>query len=226
MDAPAKRYLLGIDTGGTYTDAAAISIAEQKVAASAKALTTRGDLSIGVGEAMRKALAQLGAGGGRSISLVSVSTTLATNAVVEGHGSPVCVVLIGFDSSMARRAGIAQAFPGMPIVTVAGGHDHNGTEQSPLDEAGLVVAIAEHQEKVQAFAVAAQFAVRNPAHEHRARDIIIAATGKPATISTELSSALDAPRRALTAALNARLISRIAILIDAVKGAMTELGLA
>jgi N-methylhydantoinase A/oxoprolinase/acetone carboxylase beta subunit len=225
MDVHAKRYLLGIDTGGTYTDAAVISIADQKVAASAKALTTRGDLSIGVGEAMRKALAHLGAGGGKDISLVSVSTTLATNAVVEGHGSPVCVVLIGFDSSMAQRSGIAQAFPGMPIVTVSGGHDHNGTERSPLDEAGLNAAIAVHQGKVQAFAVAAQFAVRNPAHEHRARDLIAAATGKPTTISTELSSALDAPRRALTAALNARLISRIAILIDAVKTAMTELGL-
>jgi N-methylhydantoinase A/oxoprolinase/acetone carboxylase beta subunit len=45
------------------------------------------------------------------------------------------------------------------------------------------------------------------------------------TISSELSSELDAPRRALTAALNARLISRIAILIEAVESAMKELGL-
>ena len=63
--------------------------------------------------------------------------------------------------------------------------------------------------KVDAFAVASTFAVRNAAHEHAARDAIVARTGKPVTLSTELSSNLDAPRRALTAALNARLIARV-----------------
>jgi N-methylhydantoinase A/oxoprolinase/acetone carboxylase beta subunit len=218
-------YFLGIDTGGTYTDAAIISQSDHQVVASAKALTTRGDLSIGVGEAMRNALGKLGRESARDIGLVSVSTTLATNAVVEGHGSPVCVVLIGFDSSMARRSGIAEAFPGLPVVSVGGGHDHGGEERAPLDEAQLKAALDQHNGKVEAYAVAAQFAVRNPAHEVRARELIIAATGKPVTISSELSSALDAPRRALTAALNARLISRIAVLIEAVKHAMIELEL-
>jgi N-methylhydantoinase A/oxoprolinase/acetone carboxylase beta subunit len=226
MQAGTSGYLLGIDTGGTYTDAAVISQADHQVVASAKALTTRGDLSIGVGEAMRKALGKLPPSEETTITLVSVSTTLATNAVVEGHGSPVCVVLIGFDSSMAQRSGIAQAFPGMPVVSIGGGHDHNGDERAPLDEAQLKAAVDQHHGKVEAFAVAAQFAVRNPGHEARARDLIIAATGKPVTLSSELSSALDAPRRALTAALNARLISRIAVLIAAVKRAMRELKLA
>jgi N-methylhydantoinase A/oxoprolinase/acetone carboxylase beta subunit len=218
-------YFLGIDTGGTYTDAAVISQSDHQVVTSAKALTTRGNLSIGVAEAMRNALGKLRQGEAKDIGLISVSTTLATNAVVEGHGSPVCVVLIGFDSSMARRSGIAQAFPGMPVVSIAGGHDHNGEEKAPLDEAQLKAMVDQYRGKVEAFAVAAQFAVRNPDHEVRARDLIHAVTGMPVTISTELSSALDAPRRALTAALNARLISRIAILIEAVKRAMRELQL-
>ena len=79
---------------------------------------------------------------------------------------------------------------------------------------------------MDAFAVAASFAVRNPAHELLAREIITGKTGKPVTISSELSSALDAPRRALTAALNARLISRISRLIEAVGRAMRQLGIA
>jgi N-methylhydantoinase A/oxoprolinase/acetone carboxylase beta subunit len=54
------------------------------------------------------------------------------------------------------------------------------------------------------------------------RDHIVAATGKPVTVSSELSSALDAPRRALTAALNARLIARVSTLIDAVRRAMAQ----
>src|SRR5436190_2196081 len=77
--------------------------------------------------------------------------------------------------------------------------------------------------KCDAFAVAATFAVRNPEHEHQIREIITNRTGKPVTLSTELSSSLDAPRRALTATLNARLISRISLLIEAVGRVMAGL---
>ena len=158
----------------------------------------------------------------QDIALVSVSTTLATNAVVEGHGSAVGVILIGFDQAMAERTGIAKAFPGMPLTIIAGGHDHNGDEAKPLDVAALEVAIGTMP--VDAFAIASAFAVRNPAHEQRARELVAQFTGKPATLSTELTSALDAPRRALTAVLNARLISRVSMLISAVRRSMAELG--
>ncbi len=215
-------FIIGIDTGGTYTDAAVIAADDHRVVSSAKALTTRGDLAIGVAEAMGGALQGLDAAGQAAISLVSVSTTLATNAVVEGHGGLVCVILIGFDRTMIARSGIEAAFPGMPIIVIAGGHDHNGDENRSLDEAALTAALVEHGAKVEAFAIAAQFAVRNPAHECRARDLVIASTGKPVTMSSELSTDLDAPRRALTAVLNARLISRITLLIDAVRRAMAE----
>src|SRR5262249_18128708 len=59
------------------------------------------------------------------------------------------------------------------------------------------------------------FSVRNPAHELRARALIRSCSGKPVTCAHELSSKLDAPRRALTAALNARLTPQIRHLIDA-----------
>jgi N-methylhydantoinase A/oxoprolinase/acetone carboxylase beta subunit len=215
-------YLIGVDTGGTYTDAAVIEAEGHKVVASAKAITTKGDLSIGVTGAITAAIARLPRGlKPENISLVSVSTTLATNAVVEGHGSAVGVILIGFDQAMAERTGIAKAFPGMPMAVIGGGHDHNGDEARPLDVAALEVAIGNMP--VDAFAIASAFAVRNPAHEQRARELVARYTGKPATISTELTSALDAPRRALTAVLNARLISRISTLISAVRRSMVEL---
>jgi N-methylhydantoinase A/oxoprolinase/acetone carboxylase beta subunit len=217
-------YAIGIDTGGTYTDAVVLDRAAHRVVSSAKALTTRGDLSIGVAEAMTAALVKAG-GKGSEIALVSVSTTLATNAVVEGHGSAAAAVLIGFDSMMAERAGLARSFPGMPVVRVAGGHDHAGEELAALDEAALEREIAVLGSSVTAFAVAAAFAVRNPAHEQRARDLIVRLTGKPVTISTELSSALDAPRRALTSVLNARLVSRISQLVGSVQSAMHRLSI-
>lgn len=221
----ATSYLIGVDTGGTYTDAAIIEARGHKVVASAKSITTKGDLAIGVTGAITDAIAQLPQGlAAKDIALVSVSTTLATNAVVEGHGSAVGVVLIGFDAAMVERTGIAKAFPGIPIAVIDGGHDHNGDARMALDVDALGAALQAMAPKVDAFAVASAFAVRNAAHELQARAFIVEATGKPVTLSTELSSSLDAPRRALTATLNARLIARVSGLIDAVGRSMAQLG--
>ena len=221
-----RSIILGIDTGGTYTDAAVIDAGAHRILASAKAITTKGDLAIGVTEAMTAAVAKLaGEVTAQDIRLVCVSTTLATNAVVEGHGNAAGLILIGFDAAMVKRTGIAAAFPGLPVVAVAGGHDHNGEERAPLDEAALAKAVDHIAPEVSAFAISASFAVRNNAHEVRAREIISGICDKPVTLSSELSSALDAPRRALTAVLNARLVSRITHLIEAVERAMAGLGI-
>ena len=96
---------------------------------------------------------------------------------------------------------------------IAGGHDHNGDARFPLDVESLRREAEQLKDQVSAFAVASAFAVRNPEHEKTAADIITRVTGKPVSLSSELTSSLDAPRRALTAVLNARLISRISLLI-------------
>ncbi len=219
------RYLLGVDTGGTFTDAAILDGVSRDVVASAKALTTKGDLAVGVTDAIRAAIASLPATiAPDQIALVSVSTTLATNAVVEGHGNAVALVLIGFDDDMVARTGLATAFPSLPILLVDGGHNHSGHEVCPLDVESLAKQLTAIS--VSAVAIASSFAVRNPAHELAARQVVIDQTGLPCTLSTELSSTLDAPRRALTAVLNARLVSRVSALIDAVERSMGEIGLA
>ena len=76
--------LLGVDTGGTYTDAVLIRD-DTDVIASAKSLTTRADLALGIGSAVRAVLAEADVAPGE-IALASLSTTLATNALVEGKG--------------------------------------------------------------------------------------------------------------------------------------------
>ena len=102
---------LGIDTGGTYTDAALIDQTSGEVLADAKALTTRHDLSAGIGEAVGEALRQAASlPEGRSVSasdvnLVGLSTTLATNAIVEGHGNSVCLLLVGYSPSLIKQYG-------------------------------------------------------------------------------------------------------------------------
>ena len=205
---------IGVDTGGTYTDAVALD-AQRRVVASAKALTTHWDLSLGLAGAIRAVLGKLPEDARREhIALVSVSTTLATNAVIEKRFSQICTLLIGFDAQMVERSGIKRAGGGV-VVRVRGGHDATGEESEPLDEAAIDAAVGEFGAQVEAFAVAAMFSVRNPAHEQRARERIRATCAKPVTCSHELSSQLDAPKRALTAALNARLTPQIAHLLDA-----------
>jgi N-methylhydantoinase A/oxoprolinase/acetone carboxylase beta subunit len=205
---------LGLDTGGTYTDAVLLEDG-QRVIASAKALTTHWDLAIGLGAAIRAVLGSLPPGRVRhDVQLVSVSTTLATNAVVESRFSAVATVLIGFDEAMLARSGLKRG-ASSPILLVRGGHNAAGDELEPLDETALTTAVRDCAERVEGFAVAGCFSVRNPAHELRARALIRACSDKPVTCAHELSSKLDAPRRALTATLNARLTPQIRHLIDA-----------
>ena len=216
----AEGLWLGLDTGGTFTDAVLLADGRE-VIASAKALTTPWNLAIGIANAIRAVLALLPAGASRTdVSLVSVSTTLATNAVVENRFSPVCTLLIGFDDAMVERSGLQRQGSGGLVVRVPGGHTATGDEFTALDEAAVAGAVREHEARVEAFAVAANFSVRNPDHELRARKIIRTLTPKPVTCAHELSSKLDAPRRALTAALNARLTPQIRHLIEALSRAM------
>jgi N-methylhydantoinase A/oxoprolinase/acetone carboxylase beta subunit len=219
------RYAIGIDTGGTYTDAALIDAGARTVLAKAKALTTKGDLSVGVTEALHAVLEATPHIAGSDVALVSLSTTLATNAIVEGHGSAIGVILVGFDDRMAERTEIARALPGTRVLRVLGGHDHSGNEAAPLDAAAVEAFLRETGGSVEAYAVASHYSVRNPAHERRVQDLAEALTGRPVTLSSDLAQALDAPRRALTAALNARIIARIVALIAAVRASMRHHGI-
>ena len=205
-------YLLGIDTGGTYTDAV-IFREPEGVVAKAKSLTTRHDLSLGIAGAVDRVIAQSGILPSQ-IGLVSLSTTLATNALVEGQGGSAALVMIGFSQEDLARGGLQEALGRDPVVFVPGGHDVHGNEL-PLDLTALEEAAATLAERVSAFAVAGYFAVRNPAHELRVRDRLREITGLPVTCSHELSSRLGGPRRALTTLLNARLVPIIDRLIDA-----------
>ena len=85
--------ILGIDTGGTYTDGVIVAGAGsgKNVLYKAKALTTKDNLTIGI----RNCIERLDFADYGKISLVSLSTTLATNAIVEGKGCEVGLLLIG-----------------------------------------------------------------------------------------------------------------------------------
>ena len=244
--------VIGLDTGGTYTDAALLDAASGQVLATGKALTTREDLSIGLGGAIARVLdayvtgngqtgggqtgggqtgggqtggGQTGGGKPGDIGLVSLSTTLATNAVVEGVGGRVGLVVVGFAEAALERADLARALGQDPVAFITGGHKPDGGVQAMLDRDALRCAAETFGDEVSAFAIAGHFATRNPEHEIAARDLLRELTGLPITCSHELSSALGGPRRALTAVLNARLINLLERLITATEAIMADQGL-
>jgi N-methylhydantoinase A/oxoprolinase/acetone carboxylase beta subunit len=215
---------LGVDTGGTYTDAVILDEAANLVLGKAKALTSRHDLAVGIGQAVDAAIAAAGVAAA-DVALVSLSTTLATNALVEGQGSRVALVFIGFDTGDLARGGLTEALKGDPVILLDGGHTHAGTEAAPLDMAALEAQVRELGAEVSGFAVAARFATRNPTHEVAARDLIRRVTGRPVTCSHELSANLNGPKRALTAVLNARLIGMIDRLVAACERHLATVGI-
>ncbi|NNK32921.1 MAG: hydantoinase/oxoprolinase family protein [Xanthomonadales bacterium] len=208
---------LGIDTGGTYTDAVLVD-SEHRIVASGKCLTTRHDLTVGI----EGALDCLPSETLETVSLVALSTTLSTNSVVEGKGAPVAVLLPGYSEDQVVRSGLSELLDLETVTTLPGGHDALGREREPLDESAALAFVERHRNRVSAVAVSSLFGVRNPAHESRLRELIRERTALPVTCGHELASALDAPRRALTAALNARMIPVIQQLILAVRSILAR----
>ena len=82
---------LGIDTGGTCTDAVIYDLAQNTVLASAKTPTTKEDLKTGI----RNVLDRLPQNLLSSCRTLALSTTLATNACVEGKWGNGRLILIG-----------------------------------------------------------------------------------------------------------------------------------
>ena len=215
---------LGIDTGGTYTDAVLVEQRDGSVRAAAKALTTRHDLAVGISQAVAAAFR------GSEITpsqveLVALSTTLATNAIVEGKGGPVALLLAGYDPALIRQYGFEAALATRDVVYLRGGHDGAGNEVEPLDEEAARQAIRALAERVEAFAISGYFGVRNPAHELRLRTLVEEMTGLPVTCGHELTGRLNGVRRATTAALNARLIPLLRGLVATVRRTLDDLGI-
>ena len=217
---------LGIDTGGTYTDAVLVDHATGEVLAGAKSLTTRHDLSIGIGEAMAAVFEAEQTLSPEVVDLVALSTTFATNAIAEGQGSPVCLLLIGYDLELMEQYGFQQELVTEDVVYLQGGHDLLGNEVAPLDEDSAREAILDHGDRVEAFAVSGYFGVRNPTHELRVRRLVEELTGLSVTCGHELTTRLNAVRRATTVALNARLIPLLRELIATVRQTLDEQAIA
>ncbi|MFA6472127.1 MAG: DUF1638 domain-containing protein [Candidatus Latescibacterota bacterium] len=211
--------VIGIDAGGTFTDAVAVSLKKHRVLASGKSPTTHHDLSIGV----RNALLTLPETLRKTAGRLAISTTLATNAIVEEKGSRTGLILIGYDNDVAERVTIGS---GDIRTIVPGKHDIYGIEIEKLDEKALIQAAEALIAKgMESLALSSYMATRNPEHEIRAFRILREHFAVPAVMGHELTDDIDSVRRAQTVLLNARLLPVITMLIDSIGKVVEELSM-
>lgn len=207
---------LGIDTGGTFTDGVIYDFATGAVLASAKSPTTHDDLIVGIRETLnrlpRESLEQ--------VRKVGISTTLATNAVVERKGRKVGVLI------MTPFRSTTSDLPFEFVRKIQGTMSIEGSPLEEIDPQEVRRVAAEIVESgCEAVAVSGFAGVVNPAHEKEVASIIHKETGLHTVCGHELTTALNFVERATTAAMNAKLIPPIELLLDAVGDALREAGL-
>ena len=213
--------VLGIDTGGTFTDGVLLNPLTREVIKSVKVLTTHHDLRICIAEVLECLVPE----NPSCISLVALSTTLATNAIAEGKRKPVALLLLGYDPDLVHQFKFQHQFGTHHYFFIPGRHDLNGVEQNPLDLAETKRIVLQIQEQVDAFAVSSYAGPMNSSHEESAAEIISGLTGHPVIQAHHLSNELDSIRRATTVSLNASLLSNIQEFLDAIQKMIARKGI-
>ncbi|SET08083.1 N-methylhydantoinase A/oxoprolinase/acetone carboxylase, beta subunit [Methanococcoides vulcani] len=203
------QYSMGIDAGGTYTDAVIIRDSDGEIIDSNKALTTYPNLLEGI----KNALDGVDQNYLQDIKLVSVSTTLSTNTILEGTGYSVALIMAG-DYVIPENHSIKN------YIVVEGGHGPSGEEIGKLDIEAVREFILQNKDEVSAFAVSSYFSIRNPEHELQIKELIKDMTGLPTVCGHELSQDLGAYNRGITAYLNAQLIPITDHFIETIIGEM------
>jgi N-methylhydantoinase A/oxoprolinase/acetone carboxylase beta subunit len=209
---------LGIDAGGTYTDAVIFDTPSQRVVSKCKTLSTKWNFTVGIAEAL-DGLDQMLLS---RVELVALSTTLATNAIVEGHGQKVGLLIMPPAGGLDRSD-----IPYEPQAVVSGQLSITGREISPIDEDEVhrIAQTMVKKEGVQVFAVSGYAGCINPVHEAAVKRIVHEATGLLATCGHELSDILNFRTRAQTAVLNARIIPLLDRLLADLESELIERGI-
>ena len=184
--------LLGLDVGGTFTDA--VIIDDHRVVASAKRRTTKDNLMQGIGEALDAVLAGCNTS---NIEQVTLSTTVVTNTIVEEKEQVVDLYVV---TGPGRN--VDDIFPVNPIY-LQGYTDHRGivVERTPTNVVRDIAEMVQSRSGTDLAAVSAKFGVRNPQEELSITEEL---KGKYNTISNGslLSGSLNFPRRTISAYFN------------------------
>ena len=184
--------LLGLDVGGTFTDA--VIIDGHRVVATAKRRTTKDNLMNGIGEALDAVLEGYDTS---NIEQVTLSTTVVTNTIVEEKEQVVDLYVI---TGPGRN--VDDIFPVEPIY-LQGYTDHRGivVERTPADAVRGIANMVQAHSGTDLAAVSAKFGVRNP-HEELSITEELKNTYHTISNGSLLSGSLNFPRRTISAYFN------------------------
>jgi N-methylhydantoinase A/oxoprolinase/acetone carboxylase beta subunit len=207
--------LCGIDVGGTHTDA--VLIGPEGVVACAKLPTNHDDLLASIREALSSIVAVAGPA---AIDRLTLSTTLTTNAIIEGTADAVGILVSGgpgIDPEAYRQGG--------HYHVLAGAIDHRGRETAAIDlDAAKAVVDAWLAEGLRAFAAVTKFSTRCPDQELALRDVL-AGRADCVSLGHEFSGRLGFGRRIATACLNSAVWRVYNRFCDAVEQSVADLGM-
>ena len=205
---------LGIDVGGTFTDA--VVIAHGEILEQAKVPTTHGELLNGILAAIDKVMYGVACS---EVERVALSTTMVTNAVVQGKTDTVGLLLLP-----GPGVNLNGMLPVSPVI-VAGYVDHRGRETSLPDEQEVIEACAQLQDR-STLAVVGKFAVRNPRQELQVADWVKKQLpGRHVTAGSSVSGSLNFWRRANSAYYNSAVRRHFGEFSAAVTTALQQRGI-
>ena len=184
--------LLGLDVGGTFTNA--VIIDAHRVVATAKRRTTKDNLMNGIGEALDAVLEGYDTS---NIEQVTLSTTVVTNTIVEAKEQVVDLYVI---TGPGRN--VDDIFPVEPIY-LQGYTDHRGivVERTPADAVRGIANMVQARSGTDLAAVSAKFGVRNPQEELSITEEL-KNTYHTISNGSLLSGSLNFPRRTISAYFN------------------------
>lgn len=184
--------LLGLDVGGTFTDA--VIIDAHRVVATAKRRTTKDNLMNGIGEALDAVLEGYDTS---NIEQVTLSTTVVTNTIVEEKEQVVDLYVV---TGPGRN--VDDIFPVKPIY-LQGYTDHRGivVERTPADAVRGIANMVQTRSGTDLAAVSAKFGVRNPQEELSITEEL-KNTYHVISNGSLLSGSLNFPRRTISAYFN------------------------
>ena len=145
---------------------------------------------------------------------MAVSSTLATNSVVENKGARVALLVIGYVKHFK--------LPVKAVIFIKGGHTIKGEEEEPLDLEYLVDIVGGLKNEVDAYGVCAAMSMENPTHELVAEKAISLIDPKPVFCSHRISQMAGMQERAATAGLHAKLMPIMQEYVAGVQEAMAE----
>ncbi|SHM90358.1 N-methylhydantoinase A/oxoprolinase/acetone carboxylase, beta subunit [Caldanaerovirga acetigignens] len=222
-------YRIGIDVGGTNTDAVLVD-ENLEIIESVKVPTTK-DVSSGIFEAMNRVLEKSKIDR-KNIKYAMLGTTHATNAIAERKRlCKTAIIRIGYPATAAIHPlvgwpdDLVEAI-GRHYYLIQGGHEYDGREIGPLEEEALY-KIAEEikRDSINSVAVTSVFSPVNRSHELRVKEILKKTVGDISiSLSHEISS-LGLLERENATVLNAALVEVARTTAEGFKSALEKEGI-